>query len=186
MFSQEFHGETSHFKHFRHFMHGRRGRGGGGRGFGGRGFGGRGRGEMKFEILAVLASGPRHGYDIMLEIESKTGIRPSAGSIYPALQMLEDGDFVRGEERDGKRTYTITEKGTTLLKERPAGDEDAEADPNGLFAVMHDAMRCVHAIKDAAKHIAKSGDVELFRKALVVLERTRRDLYAILAEEDPG
>jgi DNA-binding PadR family transcriptional regulator len=183
LFSQDFHGEMRHFKHF---MHGR-GRGFGGRGgFGGRpGFGGRGRGEMKFEILAVLAGGPRHGYDVMLEIESKTGMRPSAGSIYPALQMLEDGDFVRGEERDGKRTYTITDKGTELLKERPQ-DAGAEADTNGLHAVMHDAMRCVHAIKDAAKHIAKSGDIEVFRKALVVLERTRRDLYAILAEEDPS
>ena len=182
MFSQEFHGEMRHFKHF---MHGR-GRGFGGRGLGGgRGFGGRGRGEMKFEILAVLAAGPRHGYDIMLEIESKTGTRPSAGSIYPALQMLEDGDFVRGEERDGKRIYTITDKGTDLLKERPQ-DAEADADANGLHAVMHDAMRCVHAIKDAARHIAKSGDIEVFRKALAVLERTRRDLYAILAEEDPS
>jgi DNA-binding PadR family transcriptional regulator len=185
LFTHDFHGEMGRLKHF---MHGRRGRGGfgGGRGFGGRGFGGRGRGEMKFEILAVLATGPRHGYDIMLEIESQTGMRPSAGSIYPALQMLEDGDFVRGEERDGKRTYTITEKGTALLQERPQGGDDPNADPNGLFAVMHDAMRTVHAIKDAAKHIAKSGDVELFRKALAVLERTRRDLYALLAEEDPG
>ena len=141
---------------------------------------------MKFEILEVLTGGPRHGYDIMLEIEAKTGMRPSAGSIYPALQMLEDGDFVRGEERDGKRTYTITDKGTELLKERPQGEGEPHADAEGLYAVMGDAMRCVHGIKDAAKHIAKSGDVELFRKALAVLERTRRDLYALLAEEDPG
>jgi DNA-binding PadR family transcriptional regulator len=177
LFSHDFHGELRHFKHF---MHGRRGgRGGFG---GGRPFGGRGRGEMKFEILTVLTAGPRHGYDIMLEIESKTGMRPSAGSIYPALQMLEDGDFVRGEERDGKRTYTITDKGTELLKERPAGDADA-GDPSALMGVMGDAMRCVHGIKDAAKHIAKSGDIDLFRKALVVLERTRRELYALLAED---
>ncbi len=99
--------------------------------------------------------------------------------------MLEDGDFVRGQERDGKRIYTITDKGTDLLKERPQ-DAAADADANDLHAVMHDAMRCVHAIKDAARHIAKSGDIEIFRKALAVLERTRRDLYAILAEEDPS
>jgi DNA-binding PadR family transcriptional regulator len=187
LFTHDFHGEMRHFKHFMHGG-GRRGGFGGRGGFGPRGFGGRGRGrgEMKFEILDVLTGGPRHGYDIMLEIEAKTGMRPSAGSIYPALQMLEDGDFVRGEERDGKRTYTITDKGTELLKERPQGDADASADPNGLFAVMGDAMRCVHGIKDAAKHIAKSGDVELFRKALAVLERTRRELYAILAEDHDG
>jgi DNA-binding PadR family transcriptional regulator len=166
-------------------MHGHHGGPGFGRrrGHGGRGFGGRGRGEMKFEILAVLAKGPRHGYDIMLEIEAQTGMRPSAGSIYPALQMLEDGDFVRGQEQDGKRIYTITAKGEELLEERPQGDAEANADPDGLFAVMTEAMRCVHGIKDAAKHIAKSGDVVLFRKALAVLERTRRELYAILAED---
>jgi len=170
----------------RHFMHGHGHAHGRRRGHGGRGFGSRGRGEMKFEILAVLAGGPRHGYDIMLEIESQTGMRPSAGSIYPALQMLEDGDFVRGQERDGKRVYTITAKGEELLKERPQGDAQNNADPDGLFSIMTDAMRCVHGIKDAAKHIAKSGDAELFRKALAVLERTRRELYAILAEEGPG
>lgn len=171
------------FERLRRFMHGRRGghRHGGGFGHGFRGLGGRGRGEMKFEILEVLAAGPRHGYDVMLEIEKRTGMRPSAGSIYPALQMLEDGEFVRGEERDGKRTYTITEKGTALLAERPKADENA--DPEAHFAVIGEAMRTIHGIRDAAKHIAQSGDVELFRKAVAVLERTRRELYALLAQE---
>lgn len=178
MFAELFHGDVRRLRHFVRGHHGF------GHGHGGpRGFGrGRGRGEMKFAILGVIEDGPRHGYDIMLEIESRTGMRPSPGSIYPALQMLEDGDFVRGEERDGKRIYTITDKGRELLKERPAGD-DAAADPNGLYATMAEAMRNIHGIRDAAKHIAKSGDVEVFRKAVKVLERTRRDLYAILAEE---
>ncbi len=161
-------------------MGGQRGRRGHGHpgGWGGRG---RGRGEMKFEILSALEAGPRHGYDIMLEIESRSGVRPSAGSIYPARQMLEDGDFVRGEERDGKRTYTITEKGRELLASRPPQSEDP--DPDGGFAVMADAMRAIHGIRDAARHIARGGDVEDFRKAVKVLERTRRELYAILSEE---
>ena len=77
---------------------------------------------MKFEILAVLTSGPRHGYDIMLEIEAKTGMRPSAGSIYPALQMLEDGDFVRGEERDGhgvEKRFETNPRGDAAARPRP-------------------------------------------------------------------
>jgi DNA-binding PadR family transcriptional regulator len=154
--------------------------------FGRRGhrFGGRARGEIKYEILAVLETGPRHGYDIMLAIEGQSGIRPSPGSIYPALQMLEDGDFVRSEEHDGKRVYTITDKGRELLQGRPQAEGDAGAEnANNIYGIMADAMRQVHGIKDAAKHIARSGDIELFRKALKVLDRTRRDLYAILAGE---
>src|SRR5581483_6546810 len=99
---------------FRHFMRGRGGWHGHHHGFG-RG-GHSSRGNMKYEILSVLKDGPRHGYDIMLEIEQRRGgFRPSPGSIYPALQMLEDGDFVTGAEVEGKRVFTLTEKGRTLL-----------------------------------------------------------------------
>ena len=170
-----------------HFKHGRHGFGGGPWGHGGfrhgRGMrGGRARGEMKYEILECLVQGPRHGYDIMLEIEAKTGMRPSPGSIYPALQMLEDGDFIRGTERDGKRTYEITDKGRELLaqREKPEG-EDFEGGEN-FYAVIADAMRQMHGIKDAVKQIARSGNIELYKKALAVLDRARRELFALLAE----
>ena len=169
-----------HFKHGRHgfggpfgpapgFRHGRGMRGGG-----------RARGEMKFEILAVLAEGPRHGYDIMMEIERKTGMKPSPGSIYPALQMLEDGDFVKGEERDGKRTYTITDTGRELLAQREPAEETAAGE--SIYGIIIEAMRNVHGIKDATKQIARTGDMEAYRKAVEVLDRTRRELYAILAD----
>src|SRR5271170_839337 len=112
---------------FRHRHHGFEGHfGGPGRGGGRRGGwgGGRGRGDLKYEILEALIEGPRHGYDIMLTIEQKRGLRPSPGSIYPALQMLEDGDFVRGTERDGKRTYEISDKGRELYAEREQSHEE--------------------------------------------------------------
>lgn len=171
-----------------HFKHG--GRGGFGHGFGpgfghgfghGRGFrGGRQRGEMKYEILEVLLNGPNHGYDIMQAIENKTGMRPSPGSIYPALQMLEDGDFIKGSERDGKRTYEITDKGRELLAQREPQPEGF--DPSDLFGVIGDAMRQVHGIKDAIKQIARTANPELYKKALPILDRARRELYALLAE----
>jgi DNA-binding PadR family transcriptional regulator len=140
----------------------------------------RGRGEMKYEILEVLAEGPRHGYDIMLEIERRRGLRPSPGSIYPALQMLEDGDFVTSEERDGKRTYAITAKGRELLAKR-AEDEGPFTGEN-IYGIVAEAMRQVHGIKDAAKQIAKTGNPELYRKAIAVLDKARRELFEILAD----
>jgi DNA-binding PadR family transcriptional regulator len=172
-----------HFRHGRegfegHFGGGRRGRQGWGGGFGG----GRGRGDLKYEILEALLEGPRHGYDIMLIIESKRGMRPSPGSVYPALQMLEDGDFVRSSERDGKRTYEITDKGRELYAQREPSPEDMPWSNPAFYATVADAMRQVHGIKDAVKQIAKSGNIELYKKAIDVLDKARRELFEILAD----
>jgi DNA-binding PadR family transcriptional regulator len=169
-------GFDDHFKDQfeRHFGRGRRGRHGWGPG------GGRARGDLKFEILEALAEGPRHGYDIMLSIEQKRGLRPSPGSIYPALQMLEDGDFVKSTERDGKRVYEITDKGRELLAQRePEGEEFGGA---AFYATIAEAMRQVHGIKDAVKQIARSGNIELYKKAVAVMDKARRELYELLAE----
>jgi len=161
--------------------------------FGGPGFegafrhrrgGGRQRGDLKYEILEALLEGPRHGYDIMLEIERKRGLRPSPGSIYPALQMLEDGDFVTSTERDGKRTYAITDKGRGLYEQReqPSEEEVPWGNP-AFYATVAEAMRQVHGIKDAAKRIAKSGNIDLYKKAVEVLDKARRELHEILADD---
>jgi len=168
-----------------HFRHGRGGFEAGFEGFGhgrrGRRGGNRGRGEMKYEILEVLVQGPRHGYDIMLEIERTRGLRPSPGSIYPALQMLEDADFIRGQEREGKRTYEITDKGREFLKNRESQDEEG-FDSATFYGVIAEAMRQVHGIKDAVKQIARSGNIETYKKALAVLDKARRELFDILAD----
>jgi DNA-binding PadR family transcriptional regulator len=169
-----FHFRRGHEGFEGHFGFGHRGR----RGFAG----GRGRGDLKYEILEALLDGPRHGYDIMLTIESKRGLRPSPGSIYPALQMLEDGDFVRSSEREGKRTYEITDKGRELLAQRePTEGEGFFGDPR-FYATITEAMQQVRGIKEAAKQIARTGNIEIYRKAVEVLDKARRELFEILAD----
>ena len=71
------------------------------------------RGDIRTAVLAVLTEGPGHGYDVMQNLEDKTGgaWRPSPGSIYPTLQLLEDEGLVRSTERDGKRVFEITDTG---------------------------------------------------------------------------
>lgn len=157
--------------------------GGRGRGHWGGWVHGRGRGDLKYEILEALLEEPRHGYDIMLAIEQKCGLRPSPGSIYPALQMLEDEDFVRSSERDGKRTFEITEKGRELYSRREPteGEGIPWGDPT-FYATIADGMRQVHGIKDAVKQIARSGNIELYKKAIEVLDKARRELFEILAD----
>jgi len=178
---------STDFRH-RHFMRGRRGWHGHDHGFGHHGFGRGGRsnrGNMKYEILSVLQDGPRHGYDIMLEIEQRRGgFRPSPGSIYPALQMLEDGDFITGSEIDGKRVYTLTEKGRTLLADHlekggTLHDEDDE-DTRELFIA---GAKTVASLMGAIKQIAKSGNAAAVRRATEVLEKARREIYTIMADE---
>ena len=68
-----------------------------------------------------------HGYEMITEIEERSGgyWRPSAGSIYPTLQLLEDEGLIVGEETDGKRRFSLTEEGTKLASEK-AGESDSQ------------------------------------------------------------
>jgi DNA-binding PadR family transcriptional regulator len=156
------------------------------RGHGHGGFGQSERGSVKYDVLETLLAGPRHGYEIMLAIEEKRGFRPSPGSIYPALQMLDDGDFVKSSEVDGKRVYTITDSGREMLRtyrESPRGAEDA-GEPTEAAATMMRGMRTLHGLKDAVKQIARSGDVTLIKRGVEVLDRARRELYTLLAQDE--
>jgi len=71
------------------------------------------RGEIRSALLSVLAEGPGHGYELIGRLEAKTGgvWRPSPGSVYPTLQLLEDEGLVRSETREGKRVYELTDTG---------------------------------------------------------------------------
>ena len=77
------------------------------------------RGDLKFAILQLISHKPMHGYEVMqaLEEESGGGYKPSPGSIYPTLQMLEDEGLLTSREEDGKKIYSITEEGTLYLEE---------------------------------------------------------------------
>ena len=93
-----------------------RGHGGhGGHGHGGGGHRGR-RGDVRAVILALLAERPMHGYEMLEELSRRTsGLwRPSPGSLYPALQLLEDQGLVRSVEEQGRRRFELTEAGRAL------------------------------------------------------------------------
>jgi DNA-binding PadR family transcriptional regulator len=84
-------------------------------------------GDLKLVILRLLDEKPRHGYEIIKELEDRSGGRytPSAGAVYPTLTMLEDlGYAVATNEEGGKKVYTITDAGRAHLAEhRPVVDE---------------------------------------------------------------
>src|SRR5437773_2172688 len=84
-------------------------------------------GEVKYVILRLLKEKPRHGYEIMKALEERMGgwYSPSAGTVYPTLQLLEDLGHVRVEESEGKKVYHITPAGEAFLGERRESGEDA-------------------------------------------------------------
>ena len=138
------------------------------------------RGDIKFLILEVLAQGPRHGYDIITELENKSNgrYRPSAGSVYPTLQLLEEGGYITGEAVDAKRVFTITDAGRELLAQKPEGastgpDEDA-VDLRGS------AMKLGAAVMQAGR----ASDSAAQAKVRDILDNARREIYKILAETE--
>ena len=76
-------------------------------------------GEVKFVILRLLAEKPRHGYEVMRALEEKFGglYTPSAGTVYPTLQLLEDEGYVRVVEEGGKKIYHVTPEGEQYLEQ---------------------------------------------------------------------
>ena len=77
-------------------------------------------GDMKYVILKLLREKPRHGYEVIKALEEKFGgyYTPSAGTVYPTLQLLEDQQFIRGTDEDGRKVYHITPEGEAFLDAR--------------------------------------------------------------------
>ncbi len=143
------------------------------------------RGDVRAAVLALLAERPMHGYEMIKEIEERSGgtWAPSAGSIYPTLQMLEDEGLIRGEEIGGKRRFTLTEAGTAEQQEK-AGEEApwdtvrAGAAPEAVH--LRDSVHKLHHAIGQVLHAADEGQQKRVRE---LLDETRRKIYAILAEE---
>ena len=83
-------------------------------------------GDMKYVILRLLRDKPRHGYEVMKELEDRLHgcYSPSPGTVYPTLQWLEDEGLVRAREVDGKKVYEITDEGLKFLDEHKDVVED--------------------------------------------------------------
>jgi len=165
----------------------------GGRGFGPFGLGGFGfrrgprarRGDIRAAILALLKEEPRNGYQIMQELKQRSqGVwNPSPGSVYPALQLLEDERLIANEEGSSGRIYALTSQGKAYVKEH--ADEIAapwEALSNAAGDVFVEMMSLLHQVGAAAMQVVQAGNAAQVAKAKKVLVATRRSLYEILAE----
>ena len=141
-----------------------------------------GRGEVRTAVLALLAEQPMHGYQMIQEIELRTAgqWKPSAGSIYPTLQMLTDAGTITAEEANGRKTYSLTDEGATEAVEAAASAPWVDAEKQG-----HPALRLLPkasvGLAQVVAQVGQSGTPEQVEEAAELLNETRRKLYAILA-----
>ena len=140
------------------------------------------RGDIRTAVLVVLAEQDGHGYQLIQALEAKTdgAWRPSPGSIYPTLQLLEDTGLATSELRDGKRVYSITDEGRAEAERRvdEAGRlpwEQSGAQDGGLRGAMTQ-------LQLAARQINAEGDPEHIEAAIAAVNDARKQLYRLLAE----
>jgi DNA-binding PadR family transcriptional regulator len=152
-------------------------------------FGSKGRffgsGELRLAILSLLGEGPRHGYQLMKEMEERSGgvYRASAGSVYPTLQQLEDTELIRVKQQGGRKVHSLT----------AAGRKELERDPEAIRRIWERAEECedwgqsfgpesmmvlplLSPLVKASLRAAGRGGAERVRE---ILDRARKDLEAI-------
>jgi DNA-binding PadR family transcriptional regulator len=138
---------------------------------------------VRSAVLRLLAERPMHGYEMITELETRTnGVwRPSPGSVYPTLQLLEDEGLIVSEETGGRKRFTLTDAGRAeaerLADSAPwdqFGDENIED--------WHDLKEAAFGAMNALRQVMMTGTDEQRRRAVEVIAETRRKLYAILAD----
>ncbi|MEY9926378.1 DNA-binding PadR family transcriptional regulator [Catenulispora sp. GP43] len=145
-----------------------------------------GRGDVRITILILLDEGPANGYQLMQEIEQRTNgqWKPSSGSIYPALQQLEDEGIVQTTEGEGRKMFALTEQGKTYVRENRAkwtppweGMEEDEG-PSEEAVKIRDVIA---QLAMAYMQVIQVGTDSQRSEASRVLVGARQALYRILA-----
>jgi DNA-binding PadR family transcriptional regulator len=145
-------------------------------------------GEMKYVILRLLKEKPRHGYEIIKALEEKLGgwYTPSAGTVYPTLQLLEDQGLVRIVEAEGKKVYHVTPEGERFLEEhRDTLDEILDrvraavrSVAGGTMGELNEAFARLAGL--AYRHAWRAGpDDERTRRILEILKKAVEETEAV-------
>ncbi len=136
-----------------------------------------GDGDLKLIVLALLAEGPRHGYDVIKALEEKSsGIySPSPGVVYPTLTFLEEAGYATSAAEGTKKVYTISESGEAHLEEHR---EVAEAILSEIERVGKKMARA-RAWSDWAEGAPDTP-------ALQALNKARRRLRALIVDAVEG
>jgi len=155
---------------------------------GGRGGHGRrmGRGDVRQAVLALLLEEPMHGYQIIRELDERSGgaWKPSAGSVYPTLQMLADEGLIVADETGGKKVYTLTDEGRAEAESR--SDEQAPwetAAGAGQNRFGGELPKASAKLAQAVAQVVRSGDPQQVKAVTEIVDEARRRVYQVLADD---
>jgi len=144
-------------------------------------------GDMKYVILKLLRDKPRHGYEVMKELEERMHgcYSPSPGTVYPTLQWLEDEGLVKAQDVDGKKVYEITDQGRAFLDEHKDVVEEIfdrvrEAVDDALGGAMGDVNRAVgRLVRTAYKTSWRARDEAIRKRVAEILEKAGAELESL-------
>jgi len=147
------------------------------------------KGDLKYVILDLIRDKPRHGYEIIRELEEMShGLyTPSPGAIYPTLQMLEEMGYATAVERDGRKVYTITEEGINFLEERKDSADEVRSHMKSRWSFknigkMATMMKEYHALENLMGRGLRSMDAGKMQRIKQVLIDAAGAIEAILEE----
>jgi len=162
--------------------------------YGRRGFWPRGerifhKGDFKYLILDLLKDKPRHGYEIIRELEERFSgfYAPSPGAVYPTLQWLEEVGYVTSVQQDGKRVYTITDDGRRFLTEKEKETEEIKSQMKNWWGYwgsefrdeMHDVMHSLGDLGRMISHQARKAGKEKMPLVKDVLTNATKEIEKI-------
>ncbi|MBX3063588.1 MAG: helix-turn-helix transcriptional regulator [Anaerolineae bacterium] len=149
------------------------------------------RGDIKFVLLELLKDQPRHGYELIKILEERSSgfYRPSAGVIYPTLQLLEEEGSLTSETTDGKKVYTITDAGRKLLEEQEESWGPGFGPRWGHhfkqnMPQMMEMQQAIRQLFESTMQAARYGTPEQVQAVQKVLKSAAKEVHAILAQAD--
>ncbi len=145
------------------------------------------KGDLKYIILDLIKDKPRHGYEIIRELEEQSyGLyKPSPGVIYPTLQMLEEMGYTSAAEQEGKKVYSITEEGRQFLTRQKDIADGVRSQMKHRWSFknigrMAMVMKEYHALEHLLGSGFRSLDAEKAQRIREVLTRAYDDIESIL------
>jgi DNA-binding PadR family transcriptional regulator len=131
-------------------------------------------------LLGALADGDAHGYELIRRLEERSAgtWRPSAGSVYPTLQLLEDAGLIVGRDEGGKRVVALTDEGRAEAARTAGQDAWSSVEAGGN---RQDLRAAVVQLGSAARQVAIAGDTGQIEAAGAILVEARQKLYRLLA-----
>lgn len=164
------------------------------------------RGDLRYVILDLLKDKPGYGYELIQALEERFHgfYSPSAGTVYPTLQWLQDLGYVSVAEQDGRKVYTITDAGRAHLTERKARVEEVWERMGGFWGgpggphghhgphdrdewrdfgrEMRDLGRDMSDMFKGLRHDARHISPEKLSRVREVVARAGREIEQILRE----